>query len=46
MKFFGYVVFDKGVYIDLDKIEVVRIWFVLKIVKEVRFFLGFCFYYR
>lgn len=43
--YFGYVIFEKGVVIDLSKIVVVKEWFVLLNVIEIRLFLGLCGYY-
>lgn len=46
MKFIGYVVFEEGVEMDLDKIERVINWLKLKIFEEVWKFFGFVGYYR
>lgn len=45
VKYVGYIVFKKGIEIDLEKIERVRNWLILKIFEDVRRFLGFIGYY-
>lgn len=42
----GYVILEEGIIIDFEKIESVRNWFVFFNVSEIRFFFGFCGYYR
>lgn len=46
VKYLGYIVFEEGVKIDFDKIEVFKLWLVLRNIKELCFFLGFIGYYR
>lgn len=43
--FLGYVIFERGVKIDLSKIVVVENWKMLINISEFRSFLGFVFYY-
>lgn len=46
VKYFGYVVFEKGIFIDFEKIEVIKLWLILIIEKEFRLFFGLVGYYR
>lgn len=43
--YFDYVILE-GIYIDLEKVKIVRNWFELCDVSEVRLFFGFFGYYR
>lgn len=44
--YLGYVVSEKGIEIDLEKIKVILIWLVFSNIKIFRIFLGFFGYYR
>lgn len=43
--YLGYVILQLGVVIDFKKIDIIKEWIELIIVKEVRVFLGLCSYY-
>ena len=46
VKFLGYVISEKGVSVDLSKVEAVMNWKQPKSVSEIRSFLGLAGYYR
>jgi len=46
IKYLGYVISEKGVLTDEEKISSVKDWPVPRTKKQVRSFLGFCSYYR
>jgi len=46
IKYLGYVISEKGVSTDEEKISSVKNWPIPRTKKQVRSFLGFCSYYR
>jgi len=46
VKYFGYLISEKGITTNPEKIEAVRNWPIPHSRKQVRSFLGFCSYYR
>lgn len=46
IKYLGYLVSEKGIATDQEKISAVRDWPVPRTKKQLRSFLGFCSYYR
>ena len=45
-KFLSFIVGVDGMAVDLKKVEALKNWQILTIVKGVQFFLGFCNFYR
>ena len=45
-KFVGFIISTEGIAMNSEKVAVVKNWPVLKSVKEIQFFLGFCNFYR
>lgn len=46
IEYFGYVISVEGVVVDEGKVRVMLDWMELKVVKELRGFLGLIGYYR
>jgi len=46
IEYLGYVISEKEVFTDKEKISSVRNWPVPRTKKQIRSFLGFCSYYR
>lgn len=46
VSFLGHVVYSRGIYVDLLKVDVVLQWEILKFVTEIKSFLGLVGYYR
>ena len=45
IKFLGFIISTEGITMNSDKVSVVKDWLLLKSVKEIQFFLGFCNFY-
>ena len=45
-KYLGLIVSTKGIKIDPAKVEATKLWNAPTSVKKVRFFIGFCNFYR
>ena len=46
VQYLGHMVSDEGIQTDPEKTKAIEDWPVPHTVKEVRYFLGFCSYYR
>ena len=46
VRFLGHIIFDQGIHTDPEKISAVAGWLRPDSLKELRWFLGFCSYYR
>ena len=45
-KFLRFIISTEGIAMDLDKVSIVKDWPLLKSVKEIQSFLGFCNFYH